>query len=358
MAKSKISSAKKNQSQKRKKTKISTSAVIRKKSKKKPAVTNKKGSLKRKKVIKKRLLSSKSKSTRKYSRKKNAKQQPAVEIAQEQQPVVQSIRAEVPSLPQKWEYTEELPQRYGENKIVLLGRDPWWLYTYWEVCEETTKALQEEHGTNFTEGRCVLRVYNITGVESFLGDNANEYYEIEIGNKANSWYIEVPESGHSWCVDVGFCLKDGTFICIARSNIVQTPLGRPSDIYDEEWMIPEELFQRLFGNSTIPTTFGSMEHRQFGSQLFPWGISSFINVSSGGVSSFGLFSPFQAGSWSMGSGGISSLKMLKPHKGNGAGTTVLTKEKARKPDGQKYRRNIKTRVTQLKNHRKISLRKR
>ena len=29
----------------------------------------------------------------------------------------------------------ELPAQYGQNKLVLLVRDPWWVYAYWEVTD-------------------------------------------------------------------------------------------------------------------------------------------------------------------------------------------------------------------------------
>ncbi|MDI6605950.1 MAG: hypothetical protein QME65_02255, partial [Candidatus Omnitrophota bacterium] len=48
-------------------------------------------------------------------------------------------------------------------------------------------------------------------------------------------------------VDLGFALSDGTFIKLLRSNTVHTPLDGPSWITDEEWMVQEEDFARLYG---------------------------------------------------------------------------------------------------------------
>ena len=53
--------------------------------------------------------------------------------------------------------------------------------------------------------------------------------------------------GRSWCVDLGLRLSNGRFITILRSNVVQSPLDGPSSITDEEWMIPEDMFARLYG---------------------------------------------------------------------------------------------------------------
>jgi hypothetical protein len=48
-------------------------------------------------------------------------------------------------------------------------------------------------------------------------------------------------------VDFGLLLTDGRFITIVRSNVVQAPIEGPSWITDEEWMVPEEMFGRLYG---------------------------------------------------------------------------------------------------------------
>ena len=53
--------------------------------------------------------------------------------------------------------------------------------------------------------------------------------------------------GRSWVVDYGLRLANGEFITIVRSNVVTTPLDGPSWITDEEWMVPEEIFGRLYG---------------------------------------------------------------------------------------------------------------
>ena len=28
------------------------------------------------------------------------------------------------------------PPGYGDNKIVILVRDPWWIFTYWEIRQD------------------------------------------------------------------------------------------------------------------------------------------------------------------------------------------------------------------------------
>jgi hypothetical protein len=141
----------------------------------------------------------------------------------------------------------DLPSGYGQDKITLQVRDPWWLYTYWEVVSDTWNRLRERLQDVFHSAKKVLRVYDVSQIE-FNGKNAHKFFDIEISHATNSWYIDTGGPGRSWCVDFGLKLPSGEFITIVRSNTVQTPIDGPSwAAAEEEWMIPEEMFARLYG---------------------------------------------------------------------------------------------------------------
>jgi len=141
---------------------------------------------------------------------------------------------------------EELPSEYGQDKLVLLVRDPWWIYAYWELTSQTLDKIKKELGAAFSGARHILRVYDISNI-IFNGNNAHRFFDIQVNEYANNWYIDTAGPGRSWCVDLGLLLSDGRFIKILRSNTVQTPLDGPSWITDEEWMIPDDMFSRLYG---------------------------------------------------------------------------------------------------------------
>jgi len=141
---------------------------------------------------------------------------------------------------------QELPERYGKNRIALQVRDPWWLHTYWEVTTDTINRLREELKGAFGGSRRVLRVYDVSNI-IFNGSNAHKFFDIHVNEQATSWYIDTTSPGASWCVDYGLLLSDGRFVTIIRSNTVTTPLSGPSWITDEEWMIPDDMFARLYG---------------------------------------------------------------------------------------------------------------
>ncbi|MFH0762641.1 MAG: DUF4912 domain-containing protein [Candidatus Omnitrophota bacterium] len=142
-------------------------------------------------------------------------------------------------------FARELPARYGKGLIVLQVRDPKWLYVYWEVEDSAAEKLKGELKERFYNARLLLRVYDISHI-IFDGNNANAFFDIGISGYVGSWYMQVGP-GRSWCVDLGFQLGDGTFIKLLRSNTVHTPLDGPSLITDEEWMVKEEDFARLYG---------------------------------------------------------------------------------------------------------------
>jgi hypothetical protein len=160
-----------------------------------------------------------------------------VEKAKFSHPEISRVRRAMP---------QELPGGYDQDRIVLQVRDPWWLHSYWEIRWATFERFKQELGDNFYKARRVLRVYDVSQI-IFNGSNAHRYFDINVNEYSNNWYIDAAGPGKSWCVDYGLILPDGRFITIVRSNVVHTPIEGPSWITDEEWMIPEEMFARLYG---------------------------------------------------------------------------------------------------------------
>ncbi|MCX7000310.1 MAG: DUF4912 domain-containing protein [Candidatus Sumerlaeota bacterium] len=150
---------------------------------------------------------------------------------------VESTKFEI-ALPEKPAPTvqqpRELPKEYGETKIVLLVRDPEWVFAYWEINDEIRFRHGLERGAHTRT--LAFRVYDITDI-IFDGTNAHRYYDVIINDYALSWYLRMPEVNRSWCVDLGYYEpKSGDFVLLARSNTVTTPAGRISHIIDEKWM--------------------------------------------------------------------------------------------------------------------------
>ncbi|MGE5604299.1 MAG: DUF4912 domain-containing protein [Bacteroidota bacterium] len=138
----------------------------------------------------------------------------------------------------------QIPQNYNDTGIALMVRDPYWLYSYWNINHDTKERITSVHG-RWEELPLVLRVYDTTDV-NFNGFNSNYYFDIHINHQATNWYIHVGGPNRTFCVDFGFIQANGGFYTIVRSNSVTTPRDNISDVIDEEWMVIEEDFRRLY----------------------------------------------------------------------------------------------------------------
>lgn len=141
---------------------------------------------------------------------------------------------------------DELPLAYGDNRIVLMVRDPEWLFAYWEINNQTKAEFARRFGSYAWDGsQPLIKVYDTTGV-IFDGTNANDTQDVWINDYANSWHINVGKPDRVFVAEIGRVIN-GQFVCLARSNTVTTPRNRVSDLVDEEWMLLEDLDEVLYG---------------------------------------------------------------------------------------------------------------
>ncbi|MDK2820737.1 MAG: uncharacterized protein PWP31_702 [Clostridia bacterium] len=137
------------------------------------------------------------------------------------------------SQPQTAPTPQELPNKYGKDEIVLMVKDPYWLYSYWEISDATIENLKRQYGTNWDNSHPVLRIYDLTNHPyDFL--NA-PFFEIAITDLADNWYINTGQPNRTYCIDLGRWIPNHGFITIARSNIVTTPADQPSNEIDPLW---------------------------------------------------------------------------------------------------------------------------
>jgi hypothetical protein len=133
----------------------------------------------------------------------------------------------------------EFPVTYGDNRIALMVRDPYWLFSYWEFAADLEAELIERLGEEtVAKSRLTLRVYDVTDATP---ETASGWHDIEVAAGARNWYINVMRVERDYCVDIGLLTPDGRFILIARSNRVSLPPVGPSDVIDEEWVVVEAL---------------------------------------------------------------------------------------------------------------------
>lgn len=163
------------------------------------------------------------------------------EFAKEIVPQAEKLKTPIERTPE----LHELPSCYGVDRLVLMARDPYWLYAYWEISATKQEEFKNNYGSQaWGSSRPVLRVYDITGVD-FNGENANSYMDISVSESADNWHINVGSPDRTFCVDLGRVFPNGHFVTILRSNVVTTPRASLSDVFDEEWMWIEGIYRSI-----------------------------------------------------------------------------------------------------------------
>jgi len=146
-------------------------------------------------------------------------------------------RPEVPS--------DTLAHEYGSERIALMARDPYMAFSYWELPQA---RLEKEKAWFGWDSKLCVRVYDVTGI-LFDGTNATAYFDQEVYDRVGSWYFEFGRPLHSFCADLGLLAPNGRFLTMIRSNAVTMPRDGVSDVLDEEWMLVDEEFMKLYGGA-------------------------------------------------------------------------------------------------------------
>lgn len=108
-----------------------------------------------------------------------------------------------------------IPLGYNDNRVVLLARDPHWLYAYWEISDQQKNSFLQEFGYDLWEKSIpVLKVTNVSNNTSFY---------IRINEFSSNWYINVANSDSLYVAELGRRVSDKFFINLASSNYAATP---------------------------------------------------------------------------------------------------------------------------------------
>lgn len=129
----------------------------------------------------------------------------------------------------------DLPANYGTTSLTLIARDPNWIYAYWEVSLSAVDPIRRIVGDEVNRAAHVLRMYDVTAVD-FNGNNANHWFDIEVGPHSNNWYINLWIDNVSYFAEIGLRLPDGRFFAFTRSNSVTTPRKVQSWRTEQIWM--------------------------------------------------------------------------------------------------------------------------
>jgi hypothetical protein len=183
-----------------------------------------------------------------------------------------------------------LPETYGDNRLVVMTRDPLWFFAYWEATPDRIFALRDQVGQEkWQTGQAVLKVYDVTGVEGIA--QAHSQFDVNVNFEARRWYVKVPQAGRQHLVELGFRFPDGLFLALLRSNRLSLPYGTVSNQTDSRWMIVNvSEWEKMFEVTTNTSVRGSVEIAKMMAQRWEF-LRSVFSSSSSNLSGSSNLSP-------------------------------------------------------------------
>ena len=143
----------------------------------------------------------------------------------------------------------DLPNGYGESRVVLMPRDPEWAYTYWDIPNDRKEELRRQGGQQLA-----LRIYDVTDVNLDI-QSPHSIQEYPCDELAREWYVPIPVSDRDYAVDIGYRCPDGRWLILARSSQVRVPPVYPSDWIEDQFITldwEEDLSGKTFAELVPP----------------------------------------------------------------------------------------------------------
>ena len=130
------------------------------------------------------------------------------------------VKEPIDNTPISMEYYD-LPYKYNKTVVKLLAQNPNTLFAYWEVSDDDIENFKEKYGENFLYiTKPILVVHNLTD---------NNYFEIDVNDFANNWYIPVNNTKCQYVVELIRRPTEYTEqinednLYITSSNVIESP---------------------------------------------------------------------------------------------------------------------------------------
>jgi hypothetical protein len=119
-------------------------------------------------------------------------------------------------------FDESWTRSFGENRLVVLVKEPRTIHAYWEVNEIFKRLICEHFQLNWSNLPIFLQVYDVTDIY-FNGFNAHSKRLIQVHPLADNWYIHGVLPNRNYIVDYGTKTNTGQFFTVLRSNVARMP---------------------------------------------------------------------------------------------------------------------------------------
>lgn len=156
-------------------------------------------------------------------------------VEKEIEEVVEKVKKDE-YIPDEVDIVRELPDRYNETKLVLMMRDPEWCFFYWDISDNDINYH------SLKGKRISVRIFHVFGYDI---TNGEIHKEIEVNYIYGDRYVNLAMPHAYFIGELGYYDENNRFIVLARSNMIYAPRDSMSNVYDEEWMVNEEIIKLL-----------------------------------------------------------------------------------------------------------------
>jgi hypothetical protein len=105
-----------------------------------------------------------------------------------------------------------LPDAYGTNRVMLMARDPHWLYAHWDL----TGDQQRRYNASAAGHHLVVRVRKAS-------PGNEQVAEIDLHPESSHWFIHVAQAGIGYVAELGYYAVSGGWMSIGTSEPAVTP---------------------------------------------------------------------------------------------------------------------------------------
>ena len=133
------------------------------------------------------------------------------------------------------------------DRLVLMVRDSYWLHACWEI---SARSVQRAQAAMAEHWHCAVPTLRLLQVEAGTTTSTSEKVvrDITVHGEVKNWFLDIPEPGCNYRVEIGYLTTDERFFAIARSNTVAPPEPGTSS-QDDSWADGSENYDRIFALS-------------------------------------------------------------------------------------------------------------
>lgn len=136
----------------------------------------------------------------------------------------------------------------GQDRIVLMVRDPYWLHAHWDITRQTVDRAKAALVEQWHSVKPILRLLKLD--DSGTTESAETVYrDLEIHGGVRNWYIDVDNPPSRFQIVMGYLTGSGRFYELVRSNTVSTPVPGGKEASDDHWADVAKDAERIYAMS-------------------------------------------------------------------------------------------------------------